>query len=64
MTGRLSDLGQGWTELADQIADWSVDLLRRARDELAGGIDRDAMRDVEGARDWRDLQRTGDRYAD
>ena len=64
MTGRLSDLGQDWTALADHIADWSVDLLRRARDELAGGIDRTARRDIEGASDWRDLQNTGDRYAD
>ena len=55
MTGRLSDLGQDWAELADHIADWSVDLLRRARDQLAGGIDRAAMRDIEGATDWRDL---------
>lgn len=64
MTGPLADLGQGLADLADHIADWSVDLLRRARDELAGGIDRAARRDIEGARDWRDLQNTGDRYAD
>jgi len=55
MTGPLSDLGQDWADLADHIADWSVDLLRRARDQLAGGLDRAAMRDIEGARDWRDL---------
>jgi len=64
MTGLLANLGQEWNDLADHIADWSVDLLRRARDELAGGIDRAAMRDIEGATDWRDLQNTGDRYAD
>ncbi len=55
MIGPLADIGDGWVKLADHIADWSVDLLRRARDELAGGIDRAAMRDVEGATEWRDL---------
>lgn len=64
MTGPLSQFGQGLADLADHIADWSVDLLRRARDELAGGIDRAARRDIEGANDWRDLHKTGDRYAD
>ena len=63
MTGPPSDLGQGWTELADHIADWSVDLLRRAREELASGLDRAARRDIEGAREWRDLSPKEDRYA-
>jgi hypothetical protein len=63
MTGPLADLGRGWTDLAEHIADWSVDLLRRACVELARGIDQAAMHDIEGATDWRDLSLNG-RYLD
>jgi len=64
MTGLLSDLGDNWADLADHIADWSADLLRRAHAQLADGIDRAAQLEIEGARDWRNLRNTGDRYAD
>lgn len=63
MTARLSDLGKGWVDLADHIADWSVDLLRRASAELGHGLDSAARRDIEGAHEWRDLSPQEDRYA-
>lgn len=55
MRSCLSDFGRDWQGLTDHIADWSVDLLRRAASELGHGLDHDAQRDIEGARDWRDL---------
>lgn len=62
MTGRLSDLGQPWTEMVDST-DAQVAALRRRAREMADALDRDARRDIEGASDWRDPQNTGDRYA-
>lgn len=47
----------------DRIADCHVGELRRAADDMADALDRAAMRDVEGAREWRDLTK-GNRYAD
>jgi len=55
MTPRLADVGLPWQQLADLVADWSVDLLRRAGGDTADALDRAAMRDVEGAEEWRDL---------
>ncbi|MES0168218.1 hypothetical protein NKJ87_19885 [Mesorhizobium sp. M0027] len=55
MTGRLSTASRHLEELVDAIADWSIDLLRRAAGDMAAAIDHAAMRDVEGAREWRDL---------
>lgn len=62
MTCRLSDLGRPWTEMAVDT-DAQVAALRRRAAEMAEALDRDAMRDIEGAAEWRDLQNTGDRYA-
>lgn len=53
MTGRLSDFGRDWAEFTDGLADWQADVLRRAAGEMADALDRAAMRDVEGAQDWR-----------
>lgn len=64
MTGPLSKLGRAWDELLDGIADFEADLLRRVHSRMADALDRAAMRDVEGARDWRNLQNTWNRYAD
>jgi len=55
MTGPLARLGLDWDDLADRMADWQADLLRRAAQELSHGIDLAAQRDVEGAGEWRDL---------
>ena len=63
MTGPLSAIGHAWEELVDHVADWSVDLLRRTAGEMAAGLDRAAQRDIEGAREWRNLARKEDRYA-
>lgn len=62
MTGPLASFGKAWAEFVDELSDQQVSLLRR----MATDLDHDthAMRAVEGARDWRDLQKTGDRYAD
>ena len=61
MTGPLAAFGIAWAEFVDGMADQQVDLLRR----MARDLDHDthAMRAVEGARDWRNLE-TGNRYAD
>lgn len=48
-------LGRLYADFVDGLADWQVQLLRRTADEMADALDRDAMRDVEGAREWRDL---------
>lgn len=61
---RLADIGQAWDAMLDGLADSQVDLLRRKHSEMAAALDRAAMRDVEGATEWRNLQNTGDRYAD
>lgn len=61
MTGPLGDFSREFSAFVDDLADWQVDLLRR----MARDLDHDthAMRAVEGARDWRNLQNTGNRYA-
>lgn len=58
MTGPLSDFGRDWHEFADSLADWQVDLLRRAAGDMADALDRAAMRDIEGAAHWRNLNST------
>ncbi|WP_189348012.1 hypothetical protein [Mesorhizobium sp. M2D.F.Ca.ET.232.01.1.1] len=63
MTGPLSTLSRALEELADTTADWAVDLLRRTAGEMGTALDRDAMRDVEGAAEWRDLAPKEQRYA-
>lgn len=63
MTGPLSSFGNDLQDLADRIADWSVDMLRRASTELGSGLDRSAQRDIEGASEWRDLS-TNRRFRD
>lgn len=62
MTGLLAAFGKAWAEFIDELADQQVALLRR----MATDLDHDthAMRDVEGSREWRDLQNTRNRYAD
>lgn len=61
---RLADIGRAWDAMLDGLADTQADLLRRTAGEMAMALDRAARRDIEGAADWRDLQNTGDRYAD
>lgn len=62
MTCRLSDLGRPWTEMAAH-PDAQVAALRRRAAEMAEALDRDAMRDIEGAREWRAPDRKEGRYA-
>ena len=61
MTGPLATFGKEWSELVDELADQQVAMLRRVASEL--NHDTHAMRAIEGARDWRNLQTTGNRYA-
>jgi hypothetical protein len=63
MTGPLSAIGRDWEAFADSVADFHADLLRRTAREMADALDRAAMRDVEGALEWRDINRKEDRYA-
>ena len=63
MTERLADIALPWQQLVDNVADWSVDLLRRAGGDMADALDRAAMRDVEGAEEWRNLKSKDTRYA-
>lgn len=64
MTGPLSILGRHWQDLADGIASMQASMLRRTAIEMADALDREAQAAIEGAREWRDLQKTGNRYAD
>lgn len=63
MTGPLSSLGLAWDQFADTVLAFQADLLRRTAGEMADALDRAAMRDIEGSRDWRDLTRKETRYA-
>lgn len=62
MTGPLATLGHDWDRFVEATTDFQVCLLRRMATEL--DHDTHAMRAVEGAKDWRNLQTTGNRYAD
>ena len=62
MTGPLAAFGKAWGEFVEELADHQVFLLRRMASEL--DHDTHAMRAIEGARDWRDLQNSRNRYAD
>jgi len=53
--GPFAAFGHDWASMVDATADWAVDLLRRTAGHMADGIDRDAMRDIEGSAEWRDL---------
>ncbi|TPL40670.1 hypothetical protein [Mesorhizobium sp. B2-4-6] len=63
MTGPLGTASRTLEDLVDVTADWSVDLLRRTATDMADALDAAAMRDVEGAEEWRDLNSKEDRYA-
>jgi hypothetical protein len=58
MTGPLSTASRQLEELIDSTTDWAVDLLARTGDDMAAALDHAAMRDVEGATEWRDLSST------
>lgn len=64
MTGPLASFGKEWAAFIDELADQQVALLRRTSSDMADALDRAAQRDVEGAREWRDLQNTRNGYAD
>jgi hypothetical protein len=49
----LAEFGVSWTALIDATADWGAEVLRRHAAAMGDALDRQAMRDVEGARDWR-----------
>lgn len=63
MTGLLSTASRALEEMVDNTADWAVDLLRRTAAEMGHALDQAAMRDVEGAEEWRDLKSQENRYA-
>ncbi|RUV07962.1 hypothetical protein EOA79_02415 [Mesorhizobium sp. M1A.F.Ca.IN.020.03.2.1] len=63
MTGLLSTASRALEEMVDSTADWAVELLRRTAAEMSHALDRDAMRDVEGAEEWRDVKSKENRYA-
>ncbi len=54
MTGPLSKIGDAWDAMAMTV-DEQVAALRLKARELAAAIDHQAMRDVEGVREWRDI---------
>jgi len=64
MTGPLAAFNKACAEFIDELADQQVALLRRTSSDMADALDRAAQRDVEGAREWRDLTNTRNRYAD
>lgn len=61
MTGPLSTLSVALEEMVDGAATFQAYLLRRVAADMADALDRQAMRDVEGADEWRDhtSKRTG-----
>ncbi|TIT40831.1 MAG: hypothetical protein E5W76_15425 [Mesorhizobium sp.] len=63
MTGPLSNASRQLEELVDVTADWAADLLRRTATDMGDTLDREAMRDVEGATEWRNLATKEPRYA-
>jgi hypothetical protein len=63
MTGPLSTASRCLEEMIDTTTDWSVELLRRAGDDMADALNAAAMRDVEGAPEWRNLTSKEPRYA-
>lgn len=56
MTGPLASINRALAEFVDGVTDWQVDLLRRTATDMADALDRAAMRDVEGDREWRDAK--------
>ena len=64
MARSMNSIARLYNEMLDGLADWQADLLRRAATDMADALDREAQAAVEGAREWRDLQKTGNRYAD
>lgn len=63
MKGPLSEISLALEEMIDGTADLTSDVLRRTAGQLAEGYDQAAQRDIEGARDWRNLTTKEDRYA-
>lgn len=63
MTGPLSTASRQLEELVDVTADWAAELLRRTAGDMADALDGAAMRDVEGAMEWRNLASKEQRYA-
>lgn len=63
MPSPLAALGNAWDEFADHVASWQAQLLRRAGREMADALDRAAMRDIEGAAEWRNLASQESRHA-
>jgi hypothetical protein len=63
MTGPLSTASRALEEMVDVTADWSVELLRRAAASMSSALDHAAMRDVEGAAEWRNPATKERRYA-
>lgn len=55
MTGPLAEIGPTWAAMIDGLADFQADLLRQTHARMADALDRAAMREVEGACEWRDL---------
>lgn len=55
MSGPLASLDRALAEFVDGVTSWQVELLRRAVEHMADGLDRDARAAIEGAREWRDV---------
>ncbi len=63
MKGPLSEISLALEEMIDGSADLQADVLRRVAGWMSEGYDQAAQRDVEGARDWRNLTTKEERYA-
>jgi hypothetical protein len=63
MTGHLTTASRALEEMIDVTSDWTVEILRRVAADMAGALDREAMSQVEGATEWRDLKNQENRYA-
>lgn len=63
MSGHLTTASRALEEMIDSAATFQADLLRRLASLMEDDFDRAAQRDVEGASDWRELNRMEKRYA-
>lgn len=58
MRSDLAAVGVAWEQMIDGLVTSQASALRSIAAEMATKLDEDAMRDVEGSTDWRDLAAT------
>ncbi|AMS41187.1 hypothetical protein [Aminobacter aminovorans] len=62
MRSDLAAVGAAWEQMIDGLASSQASALRSIAAEMAAKLDETARDDIEGAKEWRDLNKTGNRY--